>query len=249
HVERRFHNRHGHLVRSDAGFWSWDLDRQSPSSYLSSIPGHESARAITGADCARNLTCGMPYYYPAFGSIRETTWIPAPHPRIRHRNQVKISKERISGDVWRVNVKVVGPDHMTAVFAIGPEMNRVIRWSFKSAIGHCSVALDDREAYFLWHSYGVKPEPWTFWIEVQLTDQLKSVNITIGVTPCLSQQSKQSTEGLSEEALPRLLDLAISGHSIHGEDMVSDEVKSFRSKLPPWTGLIASTSTYDSFEV
>lgn len=133
HTERRFYDKAGSLVRSDAGIWA------NPQDYLKLEPVRPYYSAIADLPyvaCPENsIYCDMPWYLPIKDMLRGGMFIPLqaseakPVPVATHVNMQVISDhfDQSTGK-RRVHLSVTGPDHITVY--IDAIRTPLTNWSF-----------------------------------------------------------------------------------------------------------------------
>lgn len=62
---------------------------------------------------------------------------------------------------------VPGPDHMSVVLSPRPGVS-LARWSVEPGPPLLGGDFNGRPVYFIYYGYGSDPEPWHFWIDLQV---------------------------------------------------------------------------------
>lgn len=224
HTSREFYNKDGNQTSEDSGYFLLNLDRNSPRILMNIVPEFMRMREVTDEQCEEHLYCGIPIYYPCSTMLRINHWIEAKKPRVYQETGIKLlHTESHSVDTVKLLFEAKGPDHMGIYFspAIGV---RIKSWSFSDGkILDGPPWKDDRPTYYIFHSHGISPTPWQFWVEFQVP----------------RSYTKEHHD---------LMDLAISGHITHGSGMKSPEFKQFLDQFPAWSYPVGWTATYKSFK-
>jgi len=223
HTGREFYNKNGELEKSDSGYFMVNLDRNSPDVLRDWIPELKNSMEVTKKDCDAYLYCGMPVYYPAASMLRRNNWIPAPKPTMYRPIELDmVHMEQLNISTRRALFRVTGPDHM-GIF-ISPAVGvRLTTWSL--AEGELLAGptwKNDRPTYYIFHSHGKDPETWDFWLQFEVP------------------RSYYPAEDL--------VDLAVTGHIIHGAEMKSTKFKEFLSQFPGWSYPVGWTAAYKAYK-
>lgn len=223
HTDRHFYDREGKLENQDSGYFMVNLDRNSPNILRGWLPELSEAKEITSKQCETNLYCGMPVYYPAATKLRINHWIPAPRPKI----WTPFSIELVTSEAPKINTRkllfrAVGPDHMGVFLspAIGVSLKS---WSL--AEGEVLEGPEwrlGRPTHYIFHSSGKDGESWQFWLELEVPRSHYDGN--------------------------ELIDLAITGHHLHGSQMKSTQFQQFLSQFPGWSYPVGWTAAYKSYK-
>lgn len=224
HTAREFYGKSGELLKEDSGYFVINLDRNSPSVLLHHVPEYYNLQDITDEECEKYLYCGMPAYYPCASMLKVNHWIKAPRPRIYQETGLKLlQSEEVEPHTLRLLFQVTGPDHMGVFFSpvVGVKLKT---WSFSD--GETLEGppwKDGRPTHYIFYSHGLSPTPWTFWIEL---------TVPRDYTP-----EKHD-----------LVDMALTGHIIHGNDMKSPDFKKFLAQFPGWSYPVGWTASYKAFK-
>lgn len=223
HTAREFYNKDGNLDNADSGYFMVNLDRHSPHILKGWFPDLANAKEVTEKDCQENLYCGMPVYFPAASMLRINHWIPAPAPKLYKNVTLElIHQEAMSVNVRRVLFKASGPDHM-GVFISPSSGIKMITWSLaQGELLEGPKWKHERPTYYIFHSQGKDVEPWQFWVDLEVP--------------------RSHYEG------NELLDIAVTGHHIHGPQMKSTQFKLLLDQFPGWSYPIGWTATYKAFK-
>jgi len=223
HTHREFYNKQGTLENSDSGYFMVNLDRNSPNILRGWVPEISSAIEITSKQCDANLYCGMPVYYPASSMLRINHWLPAPMPKLYNSvNLTMVHQEALSVNIRRVLFRAIGPDHM-GVFISPSAGIQLTKWSL--ANGELLQGPDwkaGRPTYYIFHSQGKNLEAWEFWLDLEVP--------------------RSHYEG------NELLDMAVTGHHIHGPQMKSSQFKEFLAQFPGWSYTVGWTAAYKAYK-
>lgn len=82
---------------------------------------------------------------------------------------------------------------------------------------------DGRPTYYIFYSHGLSPTSWEFWLELKFPKAH-----TMGADP--------------------ILDMAVTGHIVHGNEMKSADFKKFLAQFPIWSYPVGWTASYKSFK-
>jgi len=225
HTERHFHNREGKLDTQDSGYFLLNLDRNSPSllrGWLAEL-GSPLAKEISARDCEKHLYCGMPVYYPAMTLLKVNHWLPAPKIKAWTPTQLQlVTIETTSINTRKLLFKAQGPDHM-GVF-LSPALGVSLK-SWSLAGGKVLAGppwKGGRATHYIFHSHGKEQDTFTFWLELEVP--------------------RSHYEG------NELLDMAITGHFIHGQQMKSAEFLKFLDQFPGWSYPVGWTAYYKAYK-
>ena len=106
---------------------------------------------------------------PFFHFSRINNWIPAPKPKIfRDTNITLLHADEVSPHVIRLLFQASGPDHMGIYFS--PKSGVTLTtWSFSEGeLLEGPKWKDDRPTYYIFHSGGLSPAPWRFWLQFKV---------------------------------------------------------------------------------
>jgi len=223
HTDREFYNKDGNMTDSDSGYFMVNLDRNSPGILTGWIPELSRAKEISDKDCERQLYCGMPVYYPAASLLKFNHWIPAPKPKLYKSISLElVHQEAMSVSIRRILFRATGPDHM-GVF-ISPAMGiRLVTWSLaQGTVLEGPQWKHGRPTYYIFHSQGKDVEPWEFWLDLEVP--------------------RSHYEG------NELLDIAVTGHHIHGPQMKSSQFSTFLDQFPGWSYPVGWTAAYRAYK-
>ena len=104
-----------------------------------------------------------------FHYSRINNWIPAPKPKIfRDTNITLLHADEVSPHVIRLLFQASGPDHMGIYFS--PKSGVTLTtWSFSEGeLLEGPKWKDDRPTYYIFHSGGLSPAPWQFWVQFKV---------------------------------------------------------------------------------
>ena len=107
--------------------------------------------------------------YFFFPYSRINNWIPAPKPKIfRDTNITLLHADEVSPHVVRLLFQASGPDHMGIYFS--PKSGVTLTtWSFSEGeLLEGPKWKDDRPTYYIFHSGGLSPAPWQFWLQFKV---------------------------------------------------------------------------------
>jgi len=223
HTQRAFYNMNGTIEDEDSGYFMVNLDRNSPKILNNWIPELKQAKEINQKDCDAHLYCGMPVYFPAASLLRVNHWIPAPKPKLWTPISLHITHtEAPTINTRKLLFKAVGPDHM-GVF-ISPAMGiRIKSWSL--ADGNVLEGPEwkmGRPTHYIFHSSGKENDSWEFWLELEVPRSHYDGN--------------------------ELLDMAVTGHYLHGSQMKSAQFTKFLSQYPGWSYPVGWTASYKGYK-
>uniref|UniRef100_A0A146L905 FXNA-like protease n=1 Tax=Lygus hesperus TaxID=30085 RepID=A0A146L905_LYGHE len=221
HTHRVYYGVNGVLLSDLSGFWVVDLDPNSPYSVKSFVP--EFASAIPVEDCPKQLYCGLPYKLPVSTMLSKTHWIPGPKPTIYiPSNLTLVDLTRESDNYIVMKIKAEGPDHMRIM--ISPIQGvKLVTWSFANGTILPGAKWGLRDTYFIYYSYASYPGPLYFWMKFKIID------------PAMAQS-------------PFIVDIAVSGHFLHGPHQKSVKLTKLLAQFPPWTVTSGWVATYTSYK-
>jgi len=223
HTAREMYDKSGNKFKDDSGYFVVNLDRNSPNVLYGHVGEFNTMSDITDRQCKKYLYCGVPVYYPCSSMLKLNNWIVGPKPKIfRDTNITLIQMEELSPHNYRFLFQASGPDHMGIYISpvSGVKLNT---WSFSNGeLLEGPTWKDNRPTYYIFYSHGLAPTPWTFWLDFKV----------------------------HKDYIPEkhnVMDLAITGHIIHGNGMKSSDFKAFLSQYPDWSFPVGWTSSYKSF--
>lgn len=219
HVDRQYHSLQGSVREHHYGYWVINLDVNSPHTVSALVPEMSRAQLIQ-EECDRELYCGLPYLIPVITFIWQTHWIPGPPPSVSIKTELQLmSRENKSNGTVRLTFSAVGPDHMTLL--VSPNLGvKLAAWSLVPGTPlKGRPKWKNRDTYFVYYSCASDPEPWLFWIDLQPSEDHKT----------------------------SLLEVALSGHFIHGAQQTSVRLQQLLSQFPPWTVTSGWTALFRSY--
>ena len=225
HTQRVFHDRAGGVEKEDSGYYYVNLDRHSPAVLAGWVPQLREARQreITAKQCEQQLYCGMPVYYPASSLLRVNHWLPAPPPRIWTPVTLNLTHTAAPTVATRkLLFRVTGPDHL-GVFLSPATGIRLASWSL--AAGELLPGPDwkpGRPTFYIFHSSGKQQDTMEFWLELEVP--------------------RSHYEG------NELVDMAVTGHFLHGSQQQSGELKQFLQQFPGWSYPVGWSSVYKAYK-
>ncbi|KPJ07504.1 Endoplasmic reticulum metallopeptidase 1 [Papilio machaon] len=211
-----FHTRRTDHARAppsvDNFFWIPEIDANTPHSLVGYVEGVESARAGGAAgeeECSRWVYCGAPYYLPVRRLIARGHSLPA-RSSPRTRLQVAAHRRRLNDTTAALHLHIRGPQHVVVVVA--PAEGALLRWSSVLARPLEGPRWGLRRTYFLSVHHARAPA---------------NMHLELHV-----QHEEVEVEG---EAGGQVAQLSVAGHSMFGEDALSEEHQQLLERLPPWT--------------
>ena len=104
-----------------------------------------------------------------FSPNRINNWIPAPKPKIfRDTNITLLHADEVSPHVVRLLFQTSGPDHMGIYFSPKSGVS-LTTWSFSDGeVLEGPKWKDERPTYYIFHSHGLSPAPWQFWLQFKV---------------------------------------------------------------------------------
>lgn len=223
HTQRQFYNRAGELEDQDSGYFMVNLDRNSPKILRGWLPELSEAKEITPKQCDAQLYCGMPVYYPAATMLRVNHWLPAPKPKLWTPLSIDlVTIEAPTINTRKLLFRAVGPDHMGVFLSPAIGIN-VLSWSL--AGGEVLKGPEwraGRPTHYIFHSSGKDNDSWEFWLELEVPRSHYDGN--------------------------ELLDIAITGHHLHGSQMKSPQFQQFLSQFPGWSYPVGWTAAYKAYK-
>ena len=223
HTDRQFYTRTGELESQDSGYFIVNLDRNSPRVLKEWVPELSKAKEITQRQCDAHLYCGMPVYYPAATLLRVNHWVEAPRPKSWTPISIElVASEAPSINLRRLLLRAVGPDHM-GVFLSPATGVSLKRWSL--AEGEVLEGPEwkrGRPTHYIFHSSGKEGDVWEFWLELEVPRSHYDGN--------------------------ELVDVAVTGHHLHGTQMKSNDFQRFLDQFPGWSYPVGWTATYKAYK-
>lgn len=217
HTKRTFHNFDGNVGNTSGGFWIADMDINSPHTVDRHVKDMKKAELVD-EDCKKYLYCGLPYLVPVLTMISKTHWVPAWPPLLM--NPVKmtiVKKEAISGG-QRITFNLEGPAHMGVMFSPVTEVE-LVSWSEMRELPLEGPLWNGRKTYFIYYSYGLKPVPFKFSVDLKIPKGHKGP----------------------------IMDFAVTSHYLFGPGKTTKELTDFIRKFPNWTAVTSWTATYESW--
>lgn len=219
HVERTFHDIHGRVRANSSGLWIVNLDVNSPRSVYSIVPEMTQAVPITD-DCVNELYCGLPYMIPVLTIMWKNHWVKAPPPALPSPLELRLTyKDRRLNDIIRLSFSVIGPDHINLFLSPYPGVE-LKGWSLLAEPPLKGPTWKGQPTYYVYYSHGSEPEPWNFWVDLQVTDK---------------------------DAQAPMLELGVAGHFVHGAYQTTPYLKRFLAQFPVWTTTSGWTSAYKAY--
>ncbi|XP_045537646.1 endoplasmic reticulum metallopeptidase 1, partial [Papilio machaon] len=217
-----FHTRRTDHARAppsvDNFFWIPEIDANTPHSLVGYVEGVESARAGGAAggaageeECSRWVYCGAPYYLPVRRLIARGHSLPA-RSSPRTRLQVAAHRRRLNDTTAALHLHIRGPQHVVVVVA--PAEGALLRWSSVLARPLEGPRWGRRRTYFLSVHHARAPANMHLELHIQ------------------HEEVEGEVEG---EAGGQVAQLSVAGHSMFGEDALSEEHQQLLERLPPWT--------------
>ncbi|XP_041356621.1 endoplasmic reticulum metallopeptidase 1-like [Gigantopelta aegis] len=223
HIDRRFHNI-DREYKNASSIWYIPFDYHGIKSIEKYAP--EVFKDAFPVRC-EGAYCGRPYTLPVVSMYQpgHCVDVPAPPLNLTDRFSIKsLKKEQLSSDTVRLTLEVTGPNHRSCY--ISPRSGVSLkRWSMGSGYPKPSKTepIFNQTTYFLYYAHGEgPPRVWEFFVEFHV-DRRRSKSEPI-------------------------VDIAFSGHYLHGEKKVTPALLSFTEKLPPWTVFVSWVATYDMYQ-
>ncbi|XP_014672177.1 PREDICTED: endoplasmic reticulum metallopeptidase 1-like [Priapulus caudatus] len=173
HIERRFHDMSGRVYEQDCGIWHISFDHLALTPLAPHYTDLENSKLV---DCDLHMYCGMPYYLPMAGMMRDTHYLATdvgPHVSI-HVNPRLVSRTSLPGNIQRLAFEVKGPDHM--IVTMSPQMEvTLVTWSLGDGIPEpVDMKWGEREVFFVFYSHGEDPGSWYFTIDLKVAEGFTS---------------------------------------------------------------------------
>ncbi|XP_071454875.1 endoplasmic reticulum metallopeptidase 1-like [Hetaerina americana] len=229
HSDRTFHDVQGNIRRHETGYWLVDMDHNSPSILQKMHPNLLKGAVPVEDECLKELYCGMPYLMPVLTFIWKTHWISGPAINLSG-NETKLellSRETLADGSIRLTLNATGPDHMglmlSPVHGVALKGWRLLLPEEGDGGPLSGPKWNGRDTYFVYYGRASSPEPWIFSLDLSLLD------------------------GRRADFHPYLIDLALTGHLMHGPLKMSPEFRMFIKKFPDWTVVTAWTASYKSW--
>ena len=148
---------------------------------------------------------------------------PCPKTKIfRDTNITLLHADEVSPHVVRLLFQTSGPDHMGIYFSPKSGVS-LTTWSFSEGeVLEGPKWKDERPTYYIFHSHGLSPSPWQFWLQFKVPKDYTAEKHDI-------------------------VDLAVTGHIIHGNGMKSGDFKTFLAQFPEWSYPVGWTASYKAF--
>ncbi|CAH0550191.1 unnamed protein product [Brassicogethes aeneus] len=217
HTKRTFHDVTGAVSGQSSGFWFADMDINSPHTVDRYAPDMVNA-VLVEDDCDRYLYCGMPYLVPVLTMIWKTHWLPGPVPELLNPiNMTVLSRERIdSGE--RITVEISGPAHIGVMISPVPGVS-LDKWSIPTSSPLAGPKWKNRETYFVYYAYGLKPVPLRFSMDFKIPQNHKGP----------------------------VMDFAVTSHYLFGPGKTTKALEKLVSQFPHWTAVTSWTASYESW--
>ncbi|KAK3709030.1 hypothetical protein QZH41_014908 [Actinostola sp. cb2023] len=231
HIVRTFHGADGSVIKNDSGIWVNPLD-YTGITHLRDVPLMSQAKYVSSDE---GVYEGFPYYLPARTLFKKSFYIPGPSPDVNSLLwDFKLLSRRQTGNIIRFTFSITGklnqlagfqqslyrPHHMSIYFATAKDVDLV-----GSSLGHLSPTHDPSNihgtTYFLYYSHGTRTEPWIFYLELQVNNNLP----------------KKSP----------LMDFAIAAHYLNGKSSKTPFLNSLIEQSPDWVFAHSWVNIYESW--
>ncbi|KAG7260107.1 hypothetical protein CRUP_027460, partial [Coryphaenoides rupestris] len=160
HTTRTFHDLSGAVESRDSGLWVNSFDYTAMQYVTPFIPElNDSARTVCRPD---RPFCGYPWknwYLPA---SEVTPSLPVEFSLV--------SREDTAWGTVKMSFSVKGPSHMSLYLLPHPGAT-LTSWS----LGDGTPPFDVSGEYFVFYSHGLDAPAWSFWFEIQRTEQLDAL--------------------------------------------------------------------------
>ncbi|XP_050073121.1 endoplasmic reticulum metallopeptidase 1-like [Anopheles maculipalpis] len=169
HHQRNFYWPNGTLRDSGAIYYLHPQDRHTPELLQSDVPEWSNAQTL-GAECERELYCGIPFYINRYHRQSVSSyWLPAVEPPILPeplRFQF-VSRESPTPGRHRFYFSIQGPSHMSLY--VSPMAGRkLVGWSFSEQIPPSGKRWKDQDVYFVnLFSGSLDLTPISFYVEIE----------------------------------------------------------------------------------
>ncbi|XP_068620663.1 endoplasmic reticulum metallopeptidase 1-like, partial [Battus philenor] len=204
-----FHTRRTDHARAsvDNFFWIPEIDANTPHSLEGYVEGIEEARASSVEECARWVYCGAPYYLPVRQLIARGHSLPAAGPP-RTLLRAAPSLQRLNGTTRILLLDLAGPQHV--VLVISPVEGAWVSWCSELEKLQEGPRWGLRRTYFV-TVHHARAEP------------AGRARLQFHLQHDLTKEPE------------KWVDLSVAGHSLFGEQALSDEHRRLLQQLPPWT--------------
>uniref|UniRef100_A0A8C3KY87 Endoplasmic reticulum metallopeptidase 1 n=1 Tax=Chrysolophus pictus TaxID=9089 RepID=A0A8C3KY87_CHRPC len=164
HMNRRFHDLDGNVVKSDSGIWINGFDYNGISHITPHVPEINDSIRTPCEEWAP--FCGLPWILPVHFMFRKNWYLPASaiFPESPIHFEV-LTKELTPWNSVRLSFEVSGPSHMS-LYIRPHEGSALSTWSLGDGTPVASVGGD----YFVFYSHGLQATPWHFWIELTASE-------------------------------------------------------------------------------
>ncbi|KPJ00914.1 hypothetical protein RR46_01393 [Papilio xuthus] len=218
-------------------FWIPEIDANTPHSLAGYVEGVESARASGATDeaeCARWVYCGAPYYLPVRRLIARGHSLPAREPP-RTRLQAAARRQRLNATISALHLDIRGPQHVVVVVA--PAAGARLAWTSALSGPLEGPRWGLRRTYFLSVHHARAPAHMHLELHIQVASTLQRLHSIAGADLQGQYKLHLQHEGVGEEGEEEkeVAQLSVAGHSLFGEDALSEEHQRLLARLPPWT--------------
>lgn len=221
HTSRKIFNESGDLVKTNAGFFFLNMDRNSPYALRSHVKDLSNAVPLN-EDCLHYAGCGLPLSHPYMMEIMEySTWVPAGQPVLPEPTNFTADSEKISPTRLKYNVTVTGPDRLT-YYLVPKKKVTLVNISLLDEVPEPSRIFDGRPLYFILYQFGkgeIKP----------------SFDFTVEVP--------EGWEGPT-------VDLIVIGRYVHEKKMrKTPQFVNLLNQMPNWADVTAWLATYHAYVI
>lgn len=165
HINRRFHDLDGNLVKSDSGIWINGFDYNGISHITPYVPEINDTIRTPCEEWAP--FCGLPWILPVHFMFRKNWYLPASEIFPASPIHFKVlTKELTPWNSVRLSFEISGPSHMS-LYIRPHEGSALSTWSLGDGTPVASVGGD----YFVFYSHGLQATPWQFWIELTASEK------------------------------------------------------------------------------
>lgn len=162
HTLREYYSEDGSLADYDSGYWWAPLDSISIDVLHEPYLRYFEKRYV---ECG-SIYCNLPFWLPlqTFVDEDDMWYIPAPVPQFPKKPSLTVASSRYdpTSNIRRVEVKLLGTDHMNLYFNVDEGRRELIKaWSFGEVPSH------QRDTFFVMICSSDHVASFDFWIEVE----------------------------------------------------------------------------------
>lgn len=139
----------------------------------------------------------------------------------------------------------IGPDHMA--FYLSPALGTdIVEWSISDNVIKNIYQWNGRNTYYIFYAHGIDKSAYLFYVDIEV-NEISYIYFKLLYLELTKQSfvSKQSSEAVFP--IPAL-DLVVTAHYIHHDNLQTPEFKSFIDSFPSWSHVTPWMSSYESWQ-